>query len=245
MSLQKDLRHAKRAAIEQLTALRDEAKVQLHLLSMDARKRWDQLEPEIVALEEQVNRDGEKAAEALQETAQHLTDSLNALMVSEVNHSAGLLTSVRSLMTTHVRTCRADDSLVHAAQWMWESDCGAVPVVQHETVVGVITDRDICMASYTQGKRLGDIAVESAMSKALFSCSPDESVGAALATMGHRRVRRLPVLDANGKLLGLISISDVARWARSHATPAVEAALTDALAAISALSPHKLSAAAE
>jgi CBS domain-containing protein len=166
-------------------------------------------------------------------------------MASQVNHSAGLLTSVRSLMTTHVRTCRADDSLVHAAQLMWESDCGAVPVVQYETVVGVITDRDICMASYTQGKRLGDIRVDSAMSKALFSCGPDESIGAALATMGDRRVRRLPVLNEKGELLGIISISDVTRWARSQTNPSIEAALTDALAAISALSPNKLGVAAE
>jgi CBS domain-containing protein len=245
MSLKKDLRHAKRAAIEQLTALRDEAKLQIHLLSMDARMRWDQLEREITALEEQVQRDGEKAAEALQETAQRLTGSLNELMASEVDHSAGLLTSVRSLMTTHVRTCRADDSLVHAAQLMWESDCGAVPVVQYDTVVGVITDRDICMASYTQGKRLEDIRVDTAMSRAIFSCGPDESVGAALATMADKRVRRLPVLNPNGQLLGIISISDVTRWARSLDNPTVEAALTDTLAAISALSPNKLSVAAE
>jgi CBS domain-containing protein len=245
MSIKTDLRHAKREAIERLTALRDEAKVQLHLLSMDARTRWDELEREITALEEQANRDGDKAIEALQETARHLTRTLNEVMADQVNHSAGLFTSVRSLMTTHVRTCRADDSLVHAAQLMWDTDCGAVPVVTYDAVVGVITDRDICMASYTQGKRLGDISVESAMSKAPFSCGPDESVGAALATMGDKRVRRLPVLNENGKLLGIISISDVTRWAGSLANPAVEAALTDALAAISALSPQKLDAAAE
>lgn len=240
-----DLRHAKRAAIEQLTALRDEARLQIHLVSMDARTRWDQLEREILALEGRANRDGGEAAEALAETAQRLTRTLNELMATQVNHSAGLLTSVRSLMTTHVRTCRSDDSLVHAAQLMWETDCGAVPVLTDDTVVGIITDRDVCMASYTQGKRLEDINVESAMSKVLFSCGPDESIGAALATMGDKRVRRLPVLNENGKLLGIISISNVARWARSLANPNVEAALTDTLAAISALSPQKFHAAAE
>lgn len=245
MSITKDLRHAKRAAIEQLTALRDEAKIQLHLFSMDARTRWTELEGQIAALEEQANRDGGSAAEALQKTAQRLTRTLSELLASQANHSGGLLTSVRALMTTHVRTCRSDDSLVHAAQLMWETNCGAVPVVTDETVVGVITDRDICMASYTQGKGLSDIGVESAMSKALFSCSPDESIGAALATLGDKRVRRLPVLGEDRKLLGIISISDVTRWARSLSNPAVEAALTDTLAAISALSPQKLSAAAE
>ena len=245
MSIKTDLRHAKREAIEQLTALRDEAKLRIHLLSKDARPLWDKLEWEIAALEEQANRAGEKAADALEETAQRLTRTLTNLMTTQMNHSAGLLTSVRALMTTHVRSCRSDESLVHAAHLMWETDCGVVPVITYDAVVAVITDRDICMASYTQGKRLEDIRIESAMSKALFSCGPDESVGAALATMGDKRVRRLPVLNEKGKLLGIISISDVTRWARSLANPAVDAALTDALAAISALSPQKLSTAAE
>jgi CBS domain-containing protein len=245
MSIKKELRHAKREPIEELTALRDEAKLQLHLLSMDARTRWNELEREIAALEEHANRDGEKAADALQETARRLTRTLSELMAGQVNHAVGLLTSVRSLMTTHVRTCRSDDSLVRAAQLMWETDCGAVPILSYDRVVGVITDRDVCMASYTQGRRLGDIRVDSAMSKVLFSCGPDESVGAALATMADKRVRRLPVLNENGKLLGIISISDVTRWARPLANPTVEAALTDALAAISVLSPQKLHAAAE
>ena len=67
----------------------------------------------------------------------------------------------------------------------------------------------------------------------------------ALTLVGEKRVRRLPVLNEHGKLLGIISISDVTRWARSLANPNVEAALTDTLAAISALSPQKLHAAAE
>jgi len=234
MSITTDLRHAKREAVDQLTALRDEAKLLLHLLSMDARTRWNQLEREIAAFEELADRDGQKATLALQDTALGLTRTLTDFMATHMNHSVGLLTSVRSLMIAHVRTCRSDDSLARAAQVMWETDCGAVPVLTGDTVVGVITDRDVCMASYTQGRRLEDMRVDSAMSKALFRCGPDESVGAALAIMADKRVRRLPVLSRSGKLLGIISISDVTRWARSLANPAVEAALTDALAVISA-----------
>ena len=242
MSIKRDLRHAKREVIERLTALRDEAKVQIHLLSMDARSHWDNLEREIGALEEQANRQGERGTQVLEDAAQRLTRSLTNFMATQMNHSTGLLTSVRSLMTTHVHTCRPDDSLARAAQLMWETDCGAVPVLKDDAVVGVITDRDVCMASYTQGKPLGDMSVESAMSKVLFSCGPDESIGAALATMGDKRIRRLPVVNQNGQLLGMLSIADVTRWARLLADPAVEAALTDALGAISALSPQKLSA---
>jgi CBS domain-containing protein len=244
MSIKTELRHATREAIERLTALRDESKVQLHLLSMDARAGWDKLERQIQALEEQANREGEKAAGALEESARRLTRTLTNLMTTQLSQSAGLLTSVRTLMTPHVRSCRPDDSLVHAAQWMWETDCGAVPVVTGGAVVGVITDRDICMASYTQGKKIEEIRVDSAMSKVVFSCAPDESIGAALATMGAKRVRRLPVIDETGKLLGILSLADVIRWARGLAEPSVDAALTDTLAAISASSPQKLSAAA-
>jgi CBS domain-containing protein len=245
MSIKSDVRHAKRQAVERLLALRDETKLQLHLLSLDARKRWDGLEKEIVALEERASREGEKAAEALVETANELTRNLNELMARQVNHSVGLLTSVSSLMATHVRTCRPDEPLSRAAQLMWETDCGVVPVVEQHEVVGLVTDRDICMATYTQGKPPEALRVDSAMSKEVFSCLPDDSIGAALTNMGAKRVRRLPVMNAERRLLGLISLADVIRWARPLDNPAVDAALTDALAAISARTPQKFQAAAE
>jgi len=239
MSLHTDLRHAKNRTIEQLTALRDEARVQLHLLSKDARQRWDELETEIEVLETRANRDGEKATDALKTATHQLTQ------INQLNHSAGLLTNVRSFMTTHVRTCQGDDSLSHAAQLMWDTDCGAVAVLSQGQLVGIVTDRDLCMATYTQGKAPAEIRVETAMSKALFSCAPDDSIATALATMGAKRLRRLPVLDQADKLVGMLTTADVARWARSLGNPEVNAALVDALGAISASSPHKLQTAAE
>lgn len=245
MSIKTDARHAKHQVMEQLAALRDEATIQLHLLSLDARKRWSELDAEIGAIENRVNRDGEKATEALRETAQGLTRTVREFVASQLNKSAGLLTNVRSVMTTHARACSPDDTLTRAAHLMWEFNCGAVPVVQHERVVAMVTDRDICMATYIQGKAPEELRVESAMSKTLFSCAPDDSVGVALGTMGDHGVRRLPVVSPDGGLLGIIALADVARWARSLANPTVEAALTDTLATISALTPRKLEAAAE
>lgn len=245
MSIKTDVRHAKRRAMERLLALRDETKVQLHLLSLDARKRWSELEKEIIALEERANLEGEKAADALVETANELTRTLNELMARQVNHSVGLLTNVSSLMATHVRTCGPDEPLSRAAQLMWETDCGVVPVVENHCVVGLVTDRDVCMATYTQGKAPEALPIGSAMSKHVFGCLPDDSIGAVLAKMGVNRVRRLPVMNAEGRLLGLVSLADVIRWARPLDNPAVEAALTDALAAISARTPQKFQAAAE
>jgi CBS-domain-containing membrane protein len=245
MSITKEARHAKKQVLQQLTALRDEAKLQLHLLSLDARKRWNELESEINELEERASRDGEKAAETLKEAAHGLVRTLNEFMASQANQASGLSTSVRSVMTTPVRACQPDDFLTRAAQLMWESNCGAIPVISNERVVAMVTDRDICMATYTQGKAPEALRVASAMSKELFSCAPDDSVGTALATMANMRVRRLPIVDAEGKLVGVITLADVARWARPLTNPVVDAALTDTLAAISALSPQKLDAAAE
>jgi len=72
------------------------------------------------------------------------------------------------LMTTGVKTCRVDDSVERAAQIMWEHDCGAVPVVDaDERLVGIVTDRDVCMAAYTRGDSLQAIAVSGVMAHKL------------------------------------------------------------------------------
>ena len=124
--------------------------------------------------------------------------------------------NVEQLMMKGTRTCCPEESLNDAAQIMWEGDCGCVPVVsgKGETkLLGVITDRDICMAAYTQGKTLGEMPVHSAMAHRVFTCSPDDTIAAAEQIMREARVRRLPVVDESGQLLGLISLADIAREA--------------------------------
>jgi CBS domain-containing protein len=245
MFIKQEVRQAARHAVDQVLGLRDQARLQLHLLSLDARKRWHDVEKEVAALEERTNRDGEKAAEAIKETAHALSRTLNELLVGQLSHSPGLLGNVRSLMTAHPRSCSPEDSLSHAAQLMWECDCGALPVVSQGKVVAMLSDRDVCMATYLQSKSPSELRVESAMSRELFSCGPDQSVADVLASMADRRVRRLPVTGAGGELLGVISQADLVRWARSLGNPEVQAAVLDALAGISALSPQKSPAAAE
>lgn len=84
---------------------------------------------------------------------------------------------VKQIMSQPVATCRSNDPLHIAAQRMWDSDCGVVPVVNDEgCAVAMITDRDICMAAYTQGKPLAEIEVRSAMSHELYSCGPNDSL---------------------------------------------------------------------
>jgi CBS domain-containing protein len=119
---------------------------------------------------------------------------------------------VQDLMTMEVGTCRAFDGADRGAQIMWERDCGAVPVLDQEgSVVAMLTDRDLCMAAMTQGRALSEIRVSSAMSRNLWSCRADDDLSQAEAVMRARKVRRLPVVDAGGKLLGILSLSDLAR----------------------------------
>jgi CBS domain-containing protein len=119
---------------------------------------------------------------------------------------------VKSVMTTDVQACRPEDSLSVAALIMWNRDCGVVPVVDHEgRVAGVITDRDICMAAATNGRLASDIRVGETISGAVYFVAPEESVQNAIDLMRERKVRRVPVVDGEGKLVGILSVGDIAR----------------------------------
>lgn len=120
--------------------------------------------------------------------------------------------NVRDLMAKKVRTCLATHPLTEAARIMWEHDVGAVPVVDTEgRLVGMITDRDICMHAYLSGNRLGDDEVITAMSgDRLVTVQPDDEVEAVARSMELNQLRRLPVTK-DGKLMGVISLADLAR----------------------------------
>lgn len=141
--------------------------------------------------------------------------------------------NVEELMTRNVRTCAPSDSMNDAARIMWEHDCGCVPLVEADgRVVGIITDRDICMAAYTQGKRLMYMDVGSAASKSVVTIGKDESLRRAKELMRDAQVRRLPVVDSAGRLVGVLSVSDLARHVPDFGERVVEP-LVGALAAIS------------
>ena len=123
---------------------------------------------------------------------------------------------VSELMTRDVATCLATDSLNRAAQIMWERRCGSVPVVdldQSGRVVGMVTDRDVGMAAYTQGRRLDDIAVTLAMSRPVWTCSASASAEEAEGLMMAHGVQRLVVVDPEGRLMGVVSLDGIARQA--------------------------------
>ncbi|HMI86946.1 MAG TPA: CBS domain-containing protein [Polyangiaceae bacterium] len=141
--------------------------------------------------------------------------------------------NVSELMTKNAMTCRPDESAQRAAQIMWDHDCGCVPVVDDSNVIqGMITDRDVCMAALMQGRSLREISVGSAMSRAIYGCSPNDDVDKAAELMRVRQIRRVPVLDAQGHVVGVLSLGDFARaLARSASngvtTPTVARTLFD------------------
>jgi CBS domain-containing protein len=119
--------------------------------------------------------------------------------------------NVTRLMRHEVPSCRPDDTLNRAAQILWENGCGSVPVVDADRrPVGLLTDRDICMAAYTQGLRLGEITVDTAMAKKVVCCGDGDDLSRAAQLMRENSLRRLPVVDAQGTLVGLLSLDDIA-----------------------------------
>lgn len=118
---------------------------------------------------------------------------------------------VKELMTAEVRCCAAHDTLNTVAQIMWDHDIGCVPVIDNEgCVIGMVTDRDICMCGYMEGVPLAWLWVTIAMSKEIFSCGAEDDLSMAEKLMQEKRVHRLPVLNAEKHLVGIISLSDIA-----------------------------------
>jgi CBS domain-containing protein len=139
---------------------------------------------------------------------------------------------ISELMTRAVQLCRPTDTLDRAAQLMWDHDIGALIVVDEPgQVVGVITDRDVCMAAYTSGLPLHEIDVARAMAKHVVTCSPEDSDEAVQATMAKHKIRRVPVVDDANHPVGMLSLNDLAcTMARGRDVPA--SAVAGTLAAI-------------
>jgi CBS domain-containing protein len=118
--------------------------------------------------------------------------------------------TVKDLLTSDVKSCRADTDLATAAQIMWDCDCGVVPVINDERkVIGMITDRDICIAAATRSTSPSNIRVGDVMSGEVYACAAEDDVRTAFRTMKKQRVRRLPVLDRQERLVGIVSLNDL------------------------------------
>jgi CBS domain-containing protein len=148
---------------------------------------------------------------------------------------------VRDVMTEKVNYCLPETTLAEAAAMMWDHDCGALPVVIDDAkVIGMITDRDIAIAAGTKARPAFDIPVKEAMSQALYACSPNDDIHAALNTMSNDKVRRLPVLDAEGNLKGILSMNDIILFAnKDRKKDASDLAYEDIVKTYKAICEHR------
>ena len=115
----------------------------------------------------------------------------------------------RELMTRNVRTATRGTSLRDVAAMMRDGDMGAVPIVDSGKLVGIVTDRDIVVRAVSAGAG-PDSAVSAAMTSDLFTVKPDDFAFEAVRLMGERQVRRVPVVNEDGSLAGIIAMADIA-----------------------------------
>ena len=125
------------------------------------------------------------------------------------------------LMSRDVKVVSPDMSIQEAANEMRQGDFGMLPVGENDRMIGAITDRDIAIRAIAQGKD-GSTKVRDVMSEGIFWVFEDESVEAAAKTMSERQVRRLPVVDRNNRLVGIVALGDFAVES-SEIKPAAEA----------------------
>ena len=117
---------------------------------------------------------------------------------------------VKEVMMGTPYYCQPETNLGVAAELMWNANCGFLPVEASDgKVIGVVTDRDICIALGTRNRLAGDVLVSEVMSGKLCSCASDDEIHVALQTMKDGRVRRLPVVAKDGSLVGVISMDDI------------------------------------
>lgn len=149
--------------------------------------------------------------------------------------------NVEQLMCETVHTCSPSSTLGEAARIMWEADCGCVPVIdENARLCGIITDRDVCMATYMTGNPPHEIFVRDAMHKQVLVCRLGDKIADAEAIMRMGQVRRLPVLDPAGRLAGLLSLNDIAVEAgRSPKSPSNGVRLDEVGLTLSAVSYHR------
>ena len=150
--------------------------------------------------------------------------------------------NVGDVMTREVQCCGPDTNLAVAAKMMWDSDCGVVPIVNVEgRVMGMITDRDICMAAATKTRAPASITAWETSSGKAITCRPDDNIRAALDLMERGKVRRLPVVDEDGMLQGMLSMNDLVLAAGEHrGRSAPEVSVDDVMHTLKAICGHRI-----
>lgn len=118
---------------------------------------------------------------------------------------------IQEIMTPSVKLTNPDTTIRDAAILMRDDDVGALPVGENDRLVGMVTDRDITVRGVAVEKKPGDCAVREVMSEDIYYCFDDEDTEKAATLMAERKVRRLPVLNRDKRLVGVVAIADLAR----------------------------------
>ena len=126
--------------------------------------------------------------------------------------------SVQDVMTTNPTSVVSDNPVVEAARIMKEKDVGIVPVVEGGRLVGTVTDRDIAVRVVAEGKDPHSVRVREIASTDVVTVDPQQDLDEALRLMASHQVRRLPVVEEGGKLVGIVAQADVAREANDKQT---------------------------
>lgn len=113
-------------------------------------------------------------------------------------------------MTADAGFCFAEESLTRAVEIMWQRDCGSVPIVDAEMkVIGMITDRDIAVAVNMKNKKASQIKIGEVIGNVVFTCLEKDDAENVLKKMRRAKIKRLPVVNENNALVGIVSISDL------------------------------------
>jgi CBS domain-containing protein len=148
---------------------------------------------------------------------------------------------VKSVMNRQVATCLASDSLCAAAQIMWTKDCGVVPVVEPGTLclLGVVTDRDLAMAALLSNRPIESLRVRDAMATKVRTCREEDDVRELHDAMREEQVRRIPVVDDEGRLAGLVTLNDLVLEAFATRAAAAARRQRECAKTLAAVSRHR------
>jgi CBS domain-containing protein len=126
-------------------------------------------------------------------------------------------TSIKEVMTSDVRACEPNATVVDVAKLMAKEDVGPIPVVEEGRLVGLVTDRDIVVRVIAEGRDPNATTVGEIASRDLVTVSPDEDLDGALQLLAQHQVRRLPVVDGD-RLVGIVAQADIARLGKDKKT---------------------------
>jgi len=139
-------------------------------------------------------------------------------MANSVVKGVVMAESIRELMTKNPRSLESGSSAMDAARLMRDEDVGIVPIVEGEKLIGTVTDRDIAIRVVAEGKSAESTTVGEIASRELVTIDPQQELDEALRLMARHQVRRLPVVEEDGKLVGIVAQADIARSASDEQT---------------------------